>query len=822
MGLRMMHLYTWRRTAFRGVSLGILAGCLILLSSATVAAQTDIRHDQDNLDSLETYSAEELKNVLAALSDEQVRGLLMAELEKQVQSEAAQNRSQPPTGMARILQGLEALFSNGPQRIETLAAGFATLPDEVSRVFSEMAAEKGGGAFLLQLAGMIAIIAAALALETVVAKPLFRLRERLSTVPVMSGLAKFNGAALALIPPLFGILIFAMVSIIAFLLILGPSAGIRPLFVLCLTVIVLGRLLSLLSRSFCAPGYRSLRLLPLDDSQAQTLHRKMLGIIWILVIAYLGGSWLQRSGVPFESIAFVFISVGTLVILIIAHMIWENRTGIAQSFKSPGDPDTSASGWLRGQFAALWHVFALDLLFIMWLAWAGRLILYGPQMGHAFFRCLAFIPLYLLLDRLAGWIIPAMMGAPEPASHHADQDLLKDEKPSTHKEMNRDTPLDQDDEAQRSLQIVRTQLPLIRRLFRIIIFLGLLVWLLKGWNIEVPFIAKIADAGFDIVVTIVLALFIWRGLNRLIARKLAETATDPSQADQEEDDEWGAANMDRSHTLLPMLRKAIGMVMLVMVIMIILSELGVNIGPLLAGAGVIGLAVGFGAQKLVADILSGFFFLMDDAFRVGEYIQAGSVSGTVEAITLRNAMLRHHRGMLQIVPFSDLGSITNFMRGGMVVKFNIELPYDTDIEKVRKTIKKVGKKMLQDPELGPNFIAPIKSQGVRSVGDSVMTFRVKFTAKPGKHFVIRREAFRRITEALEANGIYYAHRRVIVELPANDPDPPGDDSPSLGGDRPNPPQAATGREQLLAGAAAGLETILNEETQSSPADKKRK
>ena len=147
---------------------------------------------------------------------------------------------------------------------------------------------------------------------------------------------------------------------------------------------------------------------------------------------------------------------------------------------------------------------------------------------------------------------------------------------------------------------------------------------------------------------------------------------------------------------------------------------------------------------------------------MGEYIQAGSVSGAVEAITLRNVMLRHHRGMLQIVPHSELGSITNFMRGGLVVKFNLEFPYDTDIDKVRKIIKKVGIAMLADEQFGQDFIRPVKSQGVKEIAGSVMIIRVKFTAQPGTQFVIQREAFRRITEALVAKGIHYAHRKVIV------------------------------------------------------------
>jgi small-conductance mechanosensitive channel len=150
---------------------------------------------------------------------------------------------------------------------------------------------------------------------------------------------------------------------------------------------------------------------------------------------------------------------------------------------------------------------------------------------------------------------------------------------------------------------------------------------------------------------------------------------------------------------------------------------------------------------------------------VGEYIQAGSIRGTVEAITLRNVMLRHHLGMLQIVPHSDLGAVTNYMRGGIVIKFPLEFPYDTNIDQVRKIIKKVGQAMLEDEELGEDFIKPIKSQGVSEITNSVMVIRVKFTAKPGTQFLIRREAYRRITEALNAKGIYYAHRKVIVDLP---------------------------------------------------------
>lgn len=295
-------------------------------------------------------------------------------------------------------------------------------------------------------------------------------------------------------------------------------------------------------------------------------------------------------------------------------------------------------------------------------------------------------------------------------------------------------------------------------------------------------------------ITILPVIVIWEMLKSNIKGQVPEE-------DLDEEDEWGAKSLSRGDTILVVLRKFLLVIILTIVVFLLLSAMGVNIGPLLAGAGVIGIAIGFGSQKLISDILSGIFFLMDDAFRVGEYIQAGSVSGTVEAMTLRNVMLRHHRGMLQIVPYSELVSITNFMRGGIVVKFNIELPYDTDIDKVRKIIKKVGNKMLEDPELGPDFIRPVKSQGVRSVGDSVMVIRVKFTAQPGKHFLIRREAFRRISEALAAQGINYAHRKVIVEMPETEYQESTTDSDQ------------TESTEVLAGAAAGLDNIVRRQNQ---------
>ncbi|NNF46715.1 MAG: mechanosensitive ion channel family protein, partial [Desulfofustis sp.] len=394
---------------------------------------------------------------------------------------------------------------------------------------------------------------------------------------------------------------------------------------------------------------------------------------------------------------------------------------------------------------------SLIYLLLVWFFWIGKQLTGTGGRDSTFLASILIVPLFFVLNYVGRLIINASVES-LGLGQISDDEFSEDADDAFKTE-------EREDKKRKISQRVH-------QVFKIVLITVLLIWFLSLWGMSIPFAGAALNAVFDSLVAVALALVAWRFASSYIARKLEEAEPEEEQKEEDVDDEFGgAAQRGRSYTLLPMLRKVTGTVLVVMVLLIVISSLGVNIAPLLAGAGVVGLAVGFGAQKLVSDVLSGFFFLLDDAFRVGEYIQAGSIKGTVEAITLRNVMLRHHRGMLQVVPHSDLGAITNYMRGGIVIKFNLEFPYDTEIDKVRKIIKKVGIAMLEDEELGDDFILPVKSQGVSEITNSVMVIRVKFTAKPGKQFVIKREAFRRITEALNAKNIYYAHRKVIVDLP---------------------------------------------------------
>ena len=166
-------------------------------------------------------------------------------------------------------------------------------------------------------------------------------------------------------------------------------------------------------------------------------------------------------------------------------------------------------------------------------------------------------------------------------------------------------------------------------------------------------------------------------------------------------------------TLLPILRNVLFVLVVVTTVLMALAALGVQIGPLIAGAGVVGVAIGFGAQTVVKDIISGMFYLLDDAFRVGEYIVSGSYKGTVESFSLRSIKLRHQRGPLYTVPFGELGAIQNMSRDWVIDKLMVNVTYDTDLDKMKKVVKQVGKELPADPGAGAGHHRAAEDAGRR-------------------------------------------------------------------------------------------------------------
>ena len=311
---------------------------------------------------------------------------------------------------------------------------------------------------------------------------------------------------------------------------------------------------------------------------------------------------------------------------------------------------------------------------------------------------------------------------------------------------------------------VMTYEHLARRVAGIIAFCVGTYALVEIWN---PALLEdetgLVATSLDVLVILFIGYIVYHAFRIWIDSKIAEELEDMPEPELG-DEGGGAASASRLATLLPLFRGAMLAVVVISIALIALMELGVNVSPLFAGAGVVGLAVGFGAQTLVRDIFSGAFFLIDDAFRKGEYIDIGEVKGTVEKISVRSMQLRHHLGALNTIPFGEIKVLTNYSRDWVMMKLPLRVTYDTDVERVRKLIKTLGKEMLKDPEIGENFIQPLKSQGVIEMQDSAMIIRVKFMTKPGDQWTIRKKVYQEIRELFAREGIKFAHREVTVRL----------------------------------------------------------
>ncbi|MEP2716065.1 mechanosensitive ion channel family protein [Pseudophaeobacter sp.] len=304
---------------------------------------------------------------------------------------------------------------------------------------------------------------------------------------------------------------------------------------------------------------------------------------------------------------------------------------------------------------------------------------------------------------------------------------------------------------------------LARRVAGILAFLVGAYALVMVWNPEAKWMTTTAaERAFDVVVILFMGYVVYHTARIWIDSKIDEEVGDVQEA--ELGDEGGHGGASRLATLLPLFRGVILAVVVVSIILIVLLELGVNVSPLFAGAGVVGLAVGFGSQTLVRDIFSGAFFLVDDAFRKGEYIDIGDVKGTVEKISVRSFQLRHHLGALHTIPFGEIKVLTNYSRDWVMMKLPLRVTYDTDVDKVRKMIKKLGQELLSDPVIGDSFMQPLKSQGVIEMQDSAMIIRVKFMTKPGDQWLIRKRVYQDIRELFAREGIRFAHREVTVRL----------------------------------------------------------
>jgi small-conductance mechanosensitive channel len=474
-----------------------------------------------------------------------------------------------------------------------------------------------------------------------------------------------------------------------------------------------------------------LRLLPLDEVQAKRARdfvRRVVGVA--------AGSWLLA-----ESLFLVWLGDGVprLILIVAAAVI--------------GLFCLRALSRLRHRFTGFmwfWHKLAIVSVFGLFLTWAlGLLLVDEPPFGRVL-ATLGILMAMPLLDDISVLVLRRI-------KHRMEGDRAPTRRIYVPKTGENDVeelraveqPLD---DAARAAVAAETDRALdaftavLHSAFCTVLGIVAALLLAKTWSLELvvmlghdavrTWLGMVVDAA----ATLAIGWYAWRLFETGLGVRLSREEGGPES---------------RARTVQPLLRGVGKAVIGAIALMGALSALGLNIAPLLASAGVVGIAVGFGAQTLVKDLFSGACFLIEDVFRIGDYIEAGSAKGTVEKITFRTVALRHQNGPLHFVPYGSLGSVRNDSRDWVIDKFEIPLPTNVASERVRKIVKKIGEEMMTDPELAEVIMMPLKAKLYR-IQPGAKIFRCKVQTPPNRQFEVRTDAYRRIEAALAEAGIPFA------------------------------------------------------------------
>lgn len=499
------------------------------------------------------------------------------------------------------------------------------------------------------------------------------------------------------------------------------------------------RLLVLVSTVMLSPQRPSLRILPYSDKVASFMFTWITILCGLEIILVRSGNILRRLSAPDNTfLALVAIIIVTTAIAL-AFMVIKSRRWVSEALMTQHSPSLPL---LPAQitFAKIWHIPALALILCITLIWEFRVLGSNQVLFGRVIVGLLTIPFFGALDIWGGQLFSVII-----------RKTGKNREDHTHSDGTEIPP------GRRSFI---TYLQYTQVLYRILLLILMAFLLLGLWDLDIPYGRMFTGSILGVVAIVVFSYMIWQLFSDWIDHKIqAEMPDHDDEADE------GGKGGSRTGTLLILLRKFTYSLLIILAVMFILSAFGLDIGPLIAGAGIIGLAISFGAQSLVTDIFAGIFFLVDDAFRVGDYIDIGTAKGTVDHISLRSVRLRHHLGMLQTIPFGKIDTVTNYSRDYIISKLDLRVKYDTDIDKVRKLVKRIYQEISVDEIFGPKLTGKLKSQGIRQMDDSAMIIRVKFTTQPGEQFMMRREIYRRIQEKFAASNIEFAHRNVTVYMP---------------------------------------------------------
>jgi small conductance mechanosensitive channel len=481
----------------------------------------------------------------------------------------------------------------------------------------------------------------------------------------------------------------------------GEMDGRQSLFLNAFLVVELGRLVL---RLVLAPNRPALRITGMTDAAAQEWYRRPARILVLLGYGMLLAVPVARQNLPRDYSEALALAIVIAASFMAIRLILRNRTAVASALDARA-ARIGTAGLTSGVLAVLariWHLLAIGYVFGLFLVWSARPVdALGYMLGATLQSLAAIIvgtaAMVAITRRIAGGI--QLSGG------------IKDRLPMLESRLNALVP-----NALAALRII---------LFFAVIGIVLQIWgvfSLGDWltgPTGARFVQGLVSAG--------LILFVCAAIWIAIASWIEYKITPPD----------GRLVRPRERTLLTLLRNALTVVIAVMAGMLTLSALGLNIAPLLAGAGVIGLAIGFGAQRMVQDIITGVFIQFENAMNAGDVVTAGGITGVVEKLTIRSVGLRDVSGTFHVVPFSSVDAVSNFTKDFAYHVADIGIAYREDVGRAMELMQEAYDE-LRASEAGQAVIGGFDNWGVQELGDSAVVLRGRIMTRPGDQWSVGR------------------------------------------------------------------------------------
>jgi small conductance mechanosensitive channel len=678
----------------------------------------------------------ELERLVKTLEDEAQRKALIGDLKALV---AAQRRvEEAPSAGSRLLEVLSGKIESAGAQLGHAAEAVLNLPRLATWLQEGLASPERRAAWLIVVAKLSLILAVGLIAQHLVQWLLRRPYASIESQRPASPAARLLLAVLRTLLDLVGVAAFVAATY-GTMTLSDPVHHARVVALAVINAIVVSRVVLSVAKLVFAPNIADMRLVPMSDETAN------YGFLWVRRLTLLGvyGFFaieaVSALGVTPGGHGLLMKTLGLVICLLLIILVLQNRHPVAHEIRGDAGP---LLGQFRRRLADVWHLLVITYLATIYGVWA----LEVPG-GFEFILRATLLSLIIIVIA-QGVVLVAARVIRRGFSLTADQRLRF---PGLEARANR-------------------YLPVLVVVMQAFIYGLAALAFLQTWGLNVvdwlssPLGAAIVSRIARIFMILAIALIVWEVVSALIERYLEATDRDGHVIERGQ----------RIQTLLPLLRNVVLIVIAVMVTLTVLSEMGVDTAPLIAGAGILGLAIGFGAQTFVKDVITGFFILVEDAVAVGDLVEVGGHSGKVEAMSIRSIQLRDLRGNVHRVPFSEVTSTVNRSKVYSFAFFDIGVAYREDVDRCMNVIREVGEEMRKDAAFAADIMAEIELMGVQSFDDSAVVIRARIKVRPGRQLSVQRGFNRLLKKRFDAEGIEipFPHRTIYFGVDARGEAPP--------------------------------------------------